>query len=53
MTLLLVVVFVAFLAVGLLRAVHIMEDERGHRTVRFSMVRGAPWWVVSVMAPYF
>lgn len=53
MTLLLVVVFVAFLAVGLLRAVHIMEDERGHRTVRFSMVRGAPWWVVSVMALLF
>lgn len=53
MSLLLIVVFAVFVAVGLLRAVRIVEDERGHRMVRFSMVRGAPWWIVSLVALLF
>lgn len=50
MTLLLILVFVVFLGVGLLRAVHIIENENGHRSVRFSVLRGAPWWVFSAVA---
>ena len=53
MTLLLVILFLVFLAVGFLRAVHIIENENGRRSLRFSTVRGAPWWIVSVAALLF
>ncbi|MGH8337405.1 MAG: SPFH domain-containing protein, partial [Gammaproteobacteria bacterium] len=49
MTILLVLIFIVFAGVGLLRAVHFIEDAHGDRAIKFSALRGAPFWVLAAV----
>lgn len=49
MTLLLIFVFVVFLGVGAVRAVRFGENQHGDRSIKFSALRAAPFWVVAAV----
>ncbi|HEV2617376.1 MAG TPA: prohibitin family protein [Candidatus Acidoferrales bacterium] len=50
MTIVLLFIFIVLVAAGLFRAVHFVENVHGDRSIKVSAVRGAPFWVLAVIA---